>query len=176
VNPPVRYGTEGHGGYLLEGLNDGRVNMIATDHSPHTAEEKLNDDIWKASSGFPGVETSVRFFLTNGVHTGRMTLQRLVRATSEGPAKTWDIYPQKGAIALGSDGDLTIIDLDKEGVIRDDELHSKNHVTPFDGRKTRGQPVATIVRGRIMMRDGELVGEPGGRMVRPAVNAAVAVK
>jgi dihydroorotase-like cyclic amidohydrolase len=172
MNPPVRYGSEGHGDYLLEGLKDGRVNMIATDHSPHTAEEKLNDDIWKAISGFPGVETSVRFFLTNGVHTGRMTLQQFVRATSEGPAKTWDIYPQKGAIAIGSDGDLTIIDLDKEGVIRDDELHSKNHVTPFDGRKTKGQPVATIVRGKIVMRDGELIGDPTGRMVRPVPQAS----
>ncbi len=176
MNPPVRYGSEGHGDYLLEGINDGRVSMIATDHSPHTAEEKLNDDIWKAISGFPGVETSVRFFLTNGVHTGRMTLQQFVRATSEGPAKTWDIYPQKGTIAIGSDGDLTIIDLDKEGVIRDDDLHSKNHVTPYDGRKTKGQPVATIIRGRIVMRDGELVGEPGGKLVRPVVQAAAATK
>jgi dihydroorotase len=167
MNPPVRYRSEGHGDYLLAGLNDGRVNMIATDHSPHTAEEKLTGDIWTAISGFPGVETSVRFFLTNGVNAGRMTLQQLVRATSEGPAKTWDIYPQKGAIALGSDGDLTIVDLEVEGVIRDDELHSKNHVTPFDGRRTKGAPVATIVRGRVVMRDGQLVGESAGRMVRP---------
>jgi dihydroorotase len=169
MNPPVRYGSEGHGDYLLEGLKDGRVNMIATDHSPHTAEEKLNDDIWKAISGFPGVETSVRFFLTFGVNAGRMTLQQFVRATSEGPAKTWDIYPQKGAIAVGSDGDLTILDLDKEGVIRDDELHSKNHVTPFDGTATKGAPVATVVRGRIVMRDGEVIDESDGRMVRPRV-------
>ena len=167
MNPPVRYGSEGHGDYLLAGLNDGRVNMIATDHSPHTAEEKLTGDIWTAISGFPGVETSVRFFLTNGVNAGRMTLQQFVRATSEGPARTWDIYPQKGTIALGSDGDLTIVDLAREGVIRDADLHSKNHVTPFDGRKTKGAPVATIVRGRIVMRDGELVGESAGRMVRP---------
>ena len=172
MNPPVRYGSEGHGDYLLQGLNDGRVNQIATDHSPHTAEEKLTGDIWTAISGFPGVETSVRFFLTNGYHAGRMTLQQFVRATSEGPAKTWDMYPKKGAIALGSDGDLTIVDLEKEGVIRDDELHSKNHVTPFDGRATKGQPVATIIRGRIVMRDGELVGEANGKMVRPVANGA----
>jgi len=173
MNPPVRYGSEGHGDYLLEGIKDGRVNMIATDHSPHTAEEKLNDDIWKAISGFPGVETSVRFFLTFGVNAGRMTLQQFVRASSEGPAKTWDIYPQKGTIAVGSDGDLTILDLDKEGVIRDDELHSKNHVTPFDGTATKGAPVATIVRGQIVMRDGEVVGEARGRMVRPRVAVPV---
>ncbi len=169
MNPPIRYGSEGHGDYLLEGLKDGRVNMIATDHSPHTAEEKLNDDIWKAISGFPGVETSVRFFMTFGVNAGRMTLEQFVRASSEGPAKTWDIYPQKGTIAVGSDGDLTIIDLDKEGVIRDDDLHSKNHVTPFDGTPTKGAPVATILRGRILMRDGEVIGESDGRMVRPRV-------
>ena len=103
-----------------------------------------------------------------------MTLQQFVRATSEGPAKMWDMYPQKGAIQIGSDGDLTIVDLDKDGVVRDDELHSKNHVTPFDGRKTKGMPVATIVRGQIVMRDGELVGTAAGRMVRPNVKAAAA--
>jgi dihydroorotase len=167
MNPPVRYA--GHGDYLLDGLVDGRVTMIATDHSPHTAEEKLNDDIWKAISGFPGVETSVRFFLTYGVNAGRMTLQQFVRASSEGPAKTWDIWPQKGAIRIGSDGDLTIVDLAKEGVIRDADLHSKNVVTPFEGHKTKGQPVATIVRGQIIMRDGQIVGTAAGRMVRPVV-------
>jgi dihydroorotase len=167
MNPPVRYGSEGHGDYLLEGIKDGRVNMIATDHSPHTAEEKLNDDIWKAISGFPGVETSVSYFLTHGVNAGRMTLRQFVRATSEGPAKAWDMYPQKGAIQIGSDGDLTVVDLNKEGVIRDDDLHSKNHVTPYDGDSVKGMPVATIVRGRLVLRDGELVGSPGGRMVRP---------
>jgi dihydroorotase/allantoinase len=167
MNPPVRWGSEGHGDYLLQGLRDGRVNQIATDHSPHTREEKLTGNIWTAISGFPGVETSVAYFLTYGVNAGRMTLQEFVRATSEGPARTWDMWPQKGAIRVGSDGDLTIVDLRKEGVIRDDDLHSRNHVTPFDGEALRGMPVATIVRGRIVMREGEIVSEPAGRMVRP---------
>ena len=171
MNPPVRY--PGHGDSLLEGLKDGRVNQIATDHSPHTAEEKLNDDIWKAISGFPGVETSVRFFLTYGVNTGRMTLQQFVRATSEGPAKTWDMWPQKGAIRIGSDGDLTIVDLQKEGVIHEADLHSKNVVSPYEGYKTKGESVATIVRGQVVVRDGELVGSPAGRMVRPNAVGAV---
>lgn len=165
MNPPVR--EPGHGDALVAGLVDGRVNSVATDHSPHTKEEKLNDDIWKAISGFAGVEISVRLFLTYAVNAGRMTLQQFVRATSEGPAKVWDLYPRKGAIRLGSDGDLTIVDLDKEGVIRESELHGKNNPTPFDGHKTRGQAVATIVRGRIVMRDGELIGSPSGRVVTP---------
>lgn len=168
MNPPVRWGREGHGEALLQGLRDGRVNQIATDHSPHTAEEKLTGDVWTAISGFPGVETSVRYFLTNAVNAGRMTLQEFVRATSEGPAKTWDIYPQKGALKIGSDGDLTILDLNEEGVIRDDDLHSKNHVTPFDGDPYKGNAVATIVRGQIIMENGEIVAEQsGGRLVRP---------
>lgn len=171
MNPPVRWGSEGHGDYLLQGLRDGRVDQIATDHSPHTAEEKLTDNIWTAISGFPGVETSVAYFLTYGVNAGRMTLQEFVRATSDGPARTWDMWPQKGAIRLGSDGDLTIVDLKKEGVVRDDDLHSRNHVTPFDGDLLKGMPVGTIVRGQIIMRDGEIVGQAAGRMVRPATFA-----
>jgi dihydroorotase len=169
MNPPVR--EPGHGDALVAGLADGRVTAIATDHSPHTKQEKLNDDIWKAISGFAGVETSVRLFLTYAVHTNRMTLQQFVRATSEGPARTWSLYPRKGAIRLGSDGDLTIIDLDKEGVIREAELHGKNNASPFEGHKTRGQAVATIIRGRIVMRDGALTGAPAGRMIRPITTA-----
>jgi allantoinase len=166
MNPPVR--EPGHGDALVAGLVDGRVNGVATDHSPHTRQEKLNDDIWKAISGFAGVEISVRLFLTYAVNAGRMTLQQFARATSEGPARTWSLYPRKGAIRLGSDGDLTIVDLGKEGVIREAELHGKNNPTPFDGHKTRGQAVATIVRGRMVMRDGELTGSPSGRIVTPA--------
>ncbi len=168
MNPPVRWGHEGHGPALLTGLNEGRVNQIATDHSPHTAEEKLTGDIWTAISGFPGVETSVRYFLTHGVNAGKMTMQQFVRATSEGPAKTWDLYPQKGALKVGSDGDLTIIDLTVEGVLRDEDLHSRNHVTPFDGDAYKGAPVATILRGRIIMENGELtVDQSDGKLVRP---------
>ena len=168
VNPPVR--EAGHGDALVAGLTDGRVTSIATDHSPHTRKEKLNPDIWKAISGFAGVETSVRVFLTYAVNTGRMTLEQLVRASSEGPAKTWSMWPRKGALEVGSDADLTIIDLEKEGVIREAELHGKNNINPFEGHKTKGMAVATVVRGRVQMRDGELTGEPGfGRLVSPLV-------
>ncbi|GAC1318505.1 MAG: dihydroorotase [Chloroflexota bacterium] len=165
MNPPVR--EPGHGAALFGGLVDGRVNAIATDHSPHTRAEKMHDDIWKAMSGFAGVETSVRLFLTYGVNAGRMTLPEYVRATSEGPARMWGLYPRKGSIAIGADADLTIVDLDKTGVIDASVMHGKNNHNPFEGHQTKGQPVATIVRGTIVMRDGALVGEPSGRMIRP---------
>ncbi len=172
INPPVRLGAEGHAAALLAGLTDGRITSIATDHSPHTAAEKSSDDIWRVASGFPGVETSVAMFLTRAVNAGRMTLQQFARATSEGPARTWGLWPQKGAIAIGSDADLTIIDLDQIGVIRDAALHSKDPVTPYDGLPTRGAPVATIVRGRLVAQDGRVASSRQGRMVRPVDDLA----
>jgi allantoinase len=166
INPPVRLRSEGHGAALLAGLASGRVTGIGTDHAPHTRAEKLHDDIWQAASGFAGVETSVRLFLTEGVDAGRMTLEQYVRASSEGLARAWGLYPRKGAIAVGSDADLTIVDLDREDVIEEARLHGKNDLTPYEGRRTRGAPVATIVRGRVVMLEGDLLGEPSGRLVR----------
>jgi dihydroorotase len=170
MNPPVR--EPGHGDVLLDGLATGRVTSIATDHSPHLREEKMNPDIWKAISGFAGVETSVRLFLTYGVHTGRMTLNQFVRASSDGPARTWGLYPRKGAIRVGSDADLTIIDLEQEGVIEESRMHGKNNINPFEGHHTRGAAVATVVRGMLVMQDGELIGEPRGLMTRPVAQTA----
>ena len=163
INPPLR--EPKHGTVLINGLASARVSAIATDHSPHLRSEKLNDDIWKAVSGFVLVEISLRVFLTFGVHAGHLSLQQLVRATSEGPARAWDLYPRKGALEVGSDADITIVDLDLEDTISEDRLHSKNNVTPFNGVRTKGAAVATIVRGQIVMQDGQLVGPPRGRMV-----------
>lgn len=173
MNPPVR--EPGHGDALFAGLMRGSVSGIATDHSPHTKEEKLHTDIWQAISGFAGVETSVRLFLTYGVNAGRMTLPQFVRASSEGLARTWSMYPRKGSLRVGADGDLTILDMEKTGAIDASRMHGKNNHNPFEGHRTKGEAVATIVRGQIVMRDGELVGEPRGKMVRPvSVGAAAA--
>lgn len=166
MNPPVR--EPGHGDALLDGLARGAVNAIATDHSPHTPEEKMRDDIWSAVSGFSGVEVSVPLFLTHGVNARRLTLQQYVRASSEGPAKVWGLYPRKGAIRVGSDADLTVVDLEQSGTIAAALLHGKNDLGPWEGRATKGQAVATILRGRIVMRDGELTGDARGRMIGPA--------
>lgn len=163
VNPPVR--EPGHADALLDALASGRINAIASDHAPHTPQEKLHDDIWQSVSGFAGVEIGVPLFLS-AVHTGRMTLNAFVRATSSEPARIWGMYPRKGTIRIGADADLTIVDLECRGVIRADELHGKNNLTPFEGHETHGRAVATIVRGEMVMRDGELLGAPRGRMVR----------
>jgi dihydroorotase len=77
------------------------------------------------------------------------------------------VYPRKGAISIGSDADLTIVDLEREGVIEAARLHGRNNHNPYEGRRTRGEAVATVIRGQVVMRNGELVGQPRGRMVRP---------
>ncbi len=172
MNPPVR--SRDHAEVLWDGLLKGYIDMIATDHSPHTLEEKGSDiygkmtkpAIWDCISGFCGVETAVPVILTE-VNKGRMTLNHYAKITSENPAKVWQIYPQKGAIRLGSDGDVTIVDMDKEGVIDVNKLHSKNKPSPWHGWKVKGMPVCTIVRGHVQMRDGEVAGKPIGKLVRP---------
>ena len=172
MNPPVR--TKDHAEVLWDGLIKGYVDMIATDHSPHTLEEKGSDingkllkpAIWDCISGFCGVETGVPLILTE-VNKGRMSLNQYVKVASENPARVWQIYPRKGAIRLGSDGDVTIVDMDKEATVDATKLHSKNKPTPWNGWKVKGVPVATIVRGHVQMRDGEPVGKPIGRMQKP---------
>jgi dihydroorotase len=166
VNPPIRARADGHAGALLRGLVDGRVDSFASDHAPHTRDEKLREDVWDAASGFAGVETSLRLLLTHGVACGQMTLEQLVRATSEAPARIWGLWPRKGAIAVESDADLTILDLDADGVIEEARLHGRSNLTPFEGWQTRGAPVATIVRGRVVVRDGQLIGGPSGLLIR----------
>ncbi|MFN8622773.1 MAG: dihydroorotase family protein [Chloroflexota bacterium] len=166
INPPVRHRAEGHGAALLAGLATGQVTGIATDHAPHTREEKLHDDIWASLSGFAGVETSVRLFLTHAVHAGVMTLEQYARASSEGPARTWGLYPRKGAILVGSDADLTIVDLDVEDTIDEARLHGRSNLTPYEGQRTRGAAVGTVVRGVVAMENGEPMGSPAGRLVR----------
>jgi dihydroorotase len=169
MNPPVR--TRDHGEVLWDGLLNGYIDMIATDHSPHTLEEKgcdidgkmVKNAIWDCISGFCGVETGVPLML-NEVNKGRMTLNHYVRLASENPAKVWQMYPRKGAIALGSDGDITVVDMNKEMTIEAEKLHSKNKPTPWGGWKVKGVPIYTIVRGHVQMKDGEPVGKPIGQL------------
>ncbi|HZU06965.1 MAG TPA: dihydroorotase family protein [Chloroflexota bacterium] len=165
MNPPVRGGE--HRERLLAGLLDGRIDMIATDHSPHTEEEKAPKNVWEAISGFVGVEIAPRICLSEFVNKGKMSLNKYVELTSWNPAHVWQVYPQKGAIQVGADADLTFVDLEQPWEIDRFQLHSKNKVTPFHGWKGKGMPVMTMVKGQLVMREGKVVGEPRGRMVRP---------
>jgi dihydroorotase len=164
VNPPIR--GEPNASALLAALADGRINTIASDHAPHLAADKVRASIWDVPSGFAGVETLLPLMLS-AVHDGRLTLERLVHATSEAPAKTWGLWPRKGQVAVGADADLVLVDLERAGEIHASELHGMNNMSAFEGRATVGAVVITIVRGRIVVRDRDLVGVPGwGQPVR----------
>jgi allantoinase len=171
VNPPVRESE--HGEALFDGLLDGTIDVIGTDHAPHTREEKMYDDrmgdIWKSVSGLTGVETNVRVMLTV-VNAGRMSLNLYVKVQSENAARAWNLWPRKGNLGLGADADVTIVDMNRTGVIDEEKLHSKNKVSPWHGWQVKGMPVYTIVRGAVVARDGEVVyqGRPPGELITPA--------
>jgi len=159
MNPPIR-GAE-HRAALWEGLANGVVDVLGSDHAPHTSEEKARP--YPASpSGMPGVQTLLPVMLTH-VAEGRLTLERLVDLTSHGANRLFGLA-DKGRLAEGYDADLTIVDLKARRTIRHEAMASRVGWTPFDGMEAKGWPVATIIRGTVVMRDDEVVaphlGEP----------------
>jgi dihydroorotase len=159
VNPPVREAH--HQGPLWQALADGTIDMIATDHAPHSAEEKTRNDIWSVDCGFPGVETQMPLMLTE-IHHGRFSICDYVRWSAANPAKVWGLYPRKGVIQPGADADLAIVDLARVGVVDDAKLQSRSKITPWNGRPLKGLPLHTLVRGRFVMRDRSLVTDTRG--------------
>jgi dihydroorotase len=160
MNPPLR--DRYHRERLWWGVAKGVVDVLGSDHAPHTLEEKAKD--YPATpSGMPGVQTLVPIMLDH-VNAGRLSLARLVDLTSAGPQRLFGIAG-KGRIAVGYDADLTVVDLKAERVIEDGWIGSKCGWTPFAGRRVQGWPVGTLVRGRLAMWQGEL-GRPGGQPVR----------
>lgn len=159
VNPPVR--EPHHKAALWAALADGTIDMIATDHAPHIPEEKQRDSIWNCDCGFPGVETQMPLML-NEVSAGRIDIRDYVRWTAFNPATRWGLYPRKGAIQPGSEADIVVVDLEREGVLDDSGLHSRAKITPWNGRPVKGMPVHTLVRGRFVMRDRKLMAQAYG--------------
>jgi dihydroorotase len=159
VNPPVREAR--NQAPLWQALLDGTIDLIATDHAPHTPEEKTRNDIWTVDCGFPGVETQMPLMLTE-VNAGRMSISDYVRMSSYNPARIWGLFPHKGNLAPGADADIAMVDLGREHTIRDSEIQSRSKISPWDGRRIKGLPVHTIVRGRFVMKDRVLVGATKG--------------
>ena len=162
-NPPVR--GEPHASALATALADGTIDCVASDHAPHAPAEKSDLDIRRVAAGVAGVETLLPLMLS-AVDAGRLTLERLVEVSAEAPARIWGLGPAKGSLEVGADADLVVVELAREGVIRGAELHGRHPLTPFEGRATHGAVVATLVRGRVAVRDGRLGGAAGwGRPV-----------
>ena len=161
MNPPIREAH--HVAGLWRGVDQGVADVLGSDHAPHTLEEKARP--YPASpSGMPGVQTLVPVMLSH-VAAGRLSLERFIDLTSAGAQRVFGTA-NKGRMAEGYDADLTLVDLKARRVLRHEDMASRCGWTPFDGMEATGWPMATIVRGRVVMRDGELIGSAHGRPVR----------
>lgn len=160
-NPPIR--EKKHQDALWKALNNNVVDIIASDHAPHTLEEK-STPYPNSPSGTPGVQTLVPIML-NHVNNGKLSLSKLVNLWSYGPERIHKIS-NKGRIHEGYDADFTIVDMNKVMNITNNQQRSKSKWTPYDGMQVTGWPTHTIIRGTVVMQDDEIISEPIGKMIQ----------
>ncbi|EZH65961.1 dihydroorotase [Bacillaceae bacterium JMAK1] len=173
VYPPVKYKSDQD--RIWKGISDGTISHVCSDHAPHTEQEK-DGGLWSIPAGMCGVETLAPLML-NAVSEGRLSLQDVARLLSITPAKLFGVYPQKGSLIPGTDADITIVDMKREKTIQREQLHSKSKVTAYHGKKIKGWPINTIVRGQVVMKDGQLFGEPGqGKLITKQQNQPLLYK
>jgi len=166
INPPLREKEDQEA--LWAALRDGIITTMGTDTCPYTRKEKeQGGDLWSALPGFAtGVEIFCSVMMSEGVHKGRLSIEQMVRVTSEGAARLLNLYPRKGALVPGADADIVIVDPSREGTIWAKDLMTRSKDwSPFEGMKVRGMPVFTMVMGEIVSENRELVGKPNGRFV-----------
>jgi dihydroorotase len=150
---------------LWDGLREGSVDVIASDHAPHVLEEKEAESVWDVKVGIPGLETTLPLMLTE-VNRGRLTIGDVVRLMAEKPAEIFKLNG-KGLLKEGNDADLTIVDLYRKHKIDSSRFLSKAKYSPFDGREVEGNPIQTYVNGQLTMDAGEITAKPGsGRIIR----------
>lgn len=161
--PPIRYKRDQD--LLWEGLNDGTISFVCSDHAPHSYEEKMKD-YWSAPAGMTNIEIMAPVMI-NAVNEGKITINQLAGVLSENQAKIFGLYPQKGSLEVGTDADIVILDMDQEYFLDQEKLHSRTKLTPFNGKKMKGLPVMTILRGKIIAKNGEVISQQNGKFIRP---------
>ncbi len=162
VNPPIR--SRKHQEALWEAVLDGTITNIGSDHAPHAREEK-EKNVWEAAAGFPGVRTLLPLMIDQALR-GKIPLTKIPELLSANPAKLFNLYPKKGTITIGSDGDMVVVDPRSETIIREEDFHSKHPLSPFIGWRLKGRIEYTILRGAIIARNGEVTGGPRGQWIR----------
>ena len=166
VNPPLRTSEDNEG--LWEAILDGTIDTIGSDHNSRKREKKQGS-IWSSGAGFPGIATILPIMLSEGVHRRGLSLQRVAQLLSLNPARIFQCYPKKGTLSVGSDADLAIVDLDHEQVVTPELLQSSSDYSLYEGRRIKGWPVATFVRGELVADHGRITGQPGfGKYLRAA--------
>jgi len=156
---------------MWEAVRDGTIDVIGSDHGPHTKEEKEVGwkDMYTAPGGAPFIEQYLRLLLTE-VNKGGLSLERVVEMCSSAPARLAGLEGKKGAITVGADADLVVVDLDHEEVLRAEDSHYICGWMPSDGFKSKGRPEMTILRGRVIMENGNVTAERGsGQLLRPQI-------
>ena len=159
---------------LWRGVADGTIDTIGSDHGAKSREIKIGKgDMWSATPGFPGSATMLPLLLSEGVNKRKIPLEKIVEVSSYNPARIFGIYPKKGTIAIGSDADFTIIDLKKKVIVKPEILKSSADWTIYDGWKFKGWPIMTIIRGNVIVEDGEIVGKNGtGKYINRKLDGA----
>ncbi len=159
LSPPLR--PAGHQEALWRALAQGELDVASTDHCPWTREQRGRGDFTRIPSGLPGVETRARLMWEKGVNQGRLGIERMVEVCAAAPARLLGLYGRKGVIGVGSDADLVIWDPHKPWTLRADELHQRVDHCPYEGWTGRGAPEMVLLRGEIIVRDGQFVGRAG---------------
>ncbi|MBQ2528569.1 MAG: amidohydrolase family protein, partial [Spirochaetales bacterium] len=165
MTPPLRERSDNEA--LQDGVLNHEFQVIATDHCAFTREQKLSSsDCRTIYPGIPGSEEMLALLNTFRDEHPSMTMSDVVRLVSTEPAKLFGIYPQKGSLEVGTDADITILDPSEKWTLTDNNVHSASHYTPYRGFKVCGKVRTTILRGKIIMNDGEYYGVPGeGRFI-----------
>jgi len=167
MNPPLK--TEADVLALWRGLANGTVDMITSEHAPGEADEKEVgwENIWDAWGGIPSIETMLPIVLSEGVNKDRISIGKVAKVLSENPARRFGLYPKKGHIAVGADGDFAIIDLSIEKKVKASDLHYKVGWTPYEGWSLKGWPIVTIVRGQVAAKEGQVLAKAGSAQFVP---------
>ena len=159
--------------YMWAAVMDGTIDFIGTDHAPHGRQDyeallgEKPADYTPPSLGYPLLEWYGHLLL-NWVNQGRLTLEKLVQVTSVNGAKAFDLYPRKGSNLPGTDADFTICDLNCEWTVNSERVYTKSGLSSYHGRKLKGKVTHTVVRGKVVMANGEVLGEPGwGKFIIP---------
>lgn len=163
TDPPLR--TRKDVMALWDALKQGSIDAIASDHAPHTIEEKKAKSVWEAKPGICGLETTLPLLLTQ-VNEGRLTLADLVRLTAEKPAEIFNLR-NRGTLKEGNWADIVVVDINRKYKIDSSKFYSKAKYSPFDGWNVKGKPIKTFVNGQLVMDEGDIVAKPGtGQIVR----------
>ncbi|HKK69103.1 MAG TPA: amidohydrolase family protein, partial [Bacteroidales bacterium] len=159
----------GNADLLWKMLSSGRLDFVATDHAPAPPQAKNRGSVWKDYAGIPGLETFFPYLFSEGYMKNQISLQTLLKITSENAARRYNFFHQKGSLSIGKDGDFVLINPDKEHTVKGKNFFSKGKITPFEGMKLKGKIEKTILRGN-MVYDAEegITAEPGyGKWIKP---------